>query len=87
MTIREALDNKVARIRQPHWIEEAYLKLDLLEGGFHGPWGHLYSRGEQQVIGEPTPQNFLVICMNQNGENDFERYTGELDEEDKLSPG
>lgn len=74
MTLKEAAAKGIAYVRKPIWADpKDYVKLDLI-GGLHGPWGHLYSP-LQKVIGEPTPQDFLLI---EDNSTDWETYTGEL---------
>lgn len=79
MNIKEATQKGICRLRRPMWVpDECYIKIDLIAGGY-GPWGHLFSRKEQAMIGEPTPQNFLVIG---DATDDYEPYQGELDNAD-----
>lgn len=59
MTVNEAIDKNIAKIRKPYWANpDAYLKLHLLGNGTRGPWVELYDEPCQRVIGEPTPQRF-----------------------------
>ena len=85
MNLDEATQKGIARIRRPTWaFADSYLKLHLeqqADGTFlRGPWLHLYSRTEQQLIGEPTPQTLLGL---DDTTTDYEEYTGPADEADK----
>jgi hypothetical protein len=82
MTIKEAVENKIYRLRRPMWPESAYIKLAPVDE-YIGPWAYLYDRQTQSAIGEPTPQTVLVIGAAHEYCNDFEPYTGLLDESDK----
>ena len=61
MTLSEASQQGIQKLRKPQWVTKAYLQIDLFPNGGHGPWGHLYDKETQQVIGEPTPQHVLVL--------------------------
>jgi hypothetical protein len=65
MTIRDALQQRIPRVRDPKWAPMAYLRLPLLEGGGVGPWAELYDDGVQQDVLEirPGSQRVLVIHM------------------------
>jgi hypothetical protein len=78
MTLNEACDKRIARLKRPCWTT-AYLKIDLVEEKYMGPWMHLFDRACQQVIGEPTPQTLL----NADSTSDYVPYDGPLDEADK----
>ena len=75
MTLQEAYIQGVERVRQPQWAcSTTYLKLDLLPDSL-GPWGHLYDPEIQILIGEPTPQNILIIWDKYDK---YEPYTGPI---------
>jgi len=61
--------------------KDAYLKIDLLDDGVMGPWFHLYDRGMQELLGEPTPQSFL---STPDAVRDYVEYSGELDMSEKI---
>ena len=84
ISIQEATKQGIKRLRDPRWVNpEAYIRIGIIENGgrrFHGPWGSLYDRKTQEVIGEPTPQKFLLMqLLDDNGEE----YKGPLDKDDK----
>ena len=77
MNLSEATKSGISRLRRPMWANKnAYIKIDLLEDGFMGPWMHLYDRPMQDLLGESTPQSFFAspdtVC-------DYIEYSGELD--------
>ena len=80
MTLAEAAKAGISRIRRPMWADEkAYARIDLVGDGMMGPWLHLYDRGAQSAIGEPTPQD--VIAIGDTTE-DYVEYKGEIDTAD-----
>lgn len=82
MTIDEAVENGISRVRRPMWSNpNAYVRLDLVDGG-RGPWLRLYDRTSQEAIGEPTPQ--VAPCFN-DSLTDYEEYTGPIDPVDTRS--
>lgn len=81
MTISEALDKGIKRLRLPVWENpEAYIRLTLCDGG-RTVWTSLYSRREQIAIGEPVPQ-ILLHCGDD--ERDYVEYDGPIDRMDKA---
>lgn len=80
MTLTEAAKAGISRIRRPMWADEkAYARIDLVGDGKLGPWLHLYDRGAQTAIGQPTPQD--VMCIGDTTD-DYVEYTGEIDPAD-----
>lgn len=47
MTLQEALDNRIPKVRLPNWSEEAYVAFDFFEDGTHGPWAHVIDASGQ----------------------------------------
>lgn len=83
MTIKEAAENKIYRIRRPMWPEAAYIRLLQASDKYISPWAFLFDRQTQSVIGEPTPQTILILGSAHDYCTDFEPYTGEPDKEDR----
>ena len=64
MTIKEAIEKKISKLRLPIWNEFAYIELNLLDNGFCGPWVKLHDvSGDTQI---------LVSALND--EDRFEAY-------------
>jgi hypothetical protein len=81
MTLQEAAQKGIARLRLPHWsFKNAYVRQDILPSGLVGPWLHLFSPDEQKAIGVETPQTFLRL--GSFDEARFEEYTGPLAPQD-----
>ncbi len=85
MTVHEALDQGICRLRRSMWASPmAYMKIDIIQhtaARFLGPWFHLYDRTCQEAIGEKTPQDFLALGQHRHAD-DYEAYTGPLDKDD-----
>lgn len=78
MTIREALEKRIPRLRQQQWANpKAYLRLPLLEKGY-GPWAELYDRDSQLRLGLPVGSQKIPIFETLACDG-FEEYTGEPD--------
>ena len=80
------------RFRESIWANpNAYMRLSVLitstQERYLGPWLHLYDRMTQEMIGEPTPQNYLTFYPPFNKERFLtEHYVvwlGELDPADR----
>lgn len=41
MTVQEAIDQRIAKIRLPHWAEGSHVSFDFLEDDKIGPWAHV----------------------------------------------
>jgi len=41
VTVQEALDRRIKKIRLSHWAEDACVSFDFLESGAYGPWAHV----------------------------------------------
>ncbi len=75
MTLNEAAQRGISRVRLPQWADPLdYLRIDLVQGGQRGPWAHLYSPSQSR-IGATTPQTFL--CFNDANDR-YEEYSGPL---------
>ena len=83
MTIREALDKRIPRIRKSAWSNVAYLRLPLLENGKEGPWAELYDRYGQQACGVKVGSDRLMIIGPQLEDDGYEEFTGEIAPEEK----
>jgi hypothetical protein len=85
MTLKEAAEKGIARLRLPHWaFSNAYVRQDLMPDGHGGwlvgPWLNLFSPDEQKAIGVETPQATLRLGEIDNHE--FVEYTGPLAPQD-----
>jgi hypothetical protein len=75
MTIREALKQRIPRVRQPAWNSDAYLRLPLFKNGTHGPWAGLYDPAGQLAIKVPIgSQKLLTLDMLDDA--GYEKYEG-----------
>lgn len=83
ISINQAVAQGITRLRMPRWAPtDAYMLLYIIDGEL-GPWVKLYSRTEQQAIGEPTPQMFLSYTYEKSFDREeYEPYTGEKDVKD-----
>ena len=51
MTIREAIDQRIEKVRLPIWAEGAHVRFDFLDGGKMGPWAHVKDpSGEADIL-------------------------------------
>ncbi len=76
MTLREALNQRIPRVRQAHWAyEDTYLRLPLLPNGIVGPWAELYGDREQTILGLPVGSQ-RVPWMFTDDSDAWEIYTG-----------
>lgn len=85
MTLQEAVDKGVARLRQPQWVNDTdYIKIDILKGNKLGPWFHLYSPINKQ-IGNSNPLSHLWINFDNATEyNMWEEYKGPIDKAENI---
>ena len=86
MVIREAIDQRVPRIRKAVWTNpNCYLRLPLMKGGMHGPWAELYDDTcQQQVLNiRPGSQRMGVGFDIPYEDPDWERYEGPVSEFEK----
>ena len=82
MTIKEALQNRIPRVRLPVWNEKAYLRLPLTENNMFGPWAELYDRYGQEALGYGVgTQKIAIHTMFED--DGYEVYEGEPDESEK----
>lgn len=84
LSIEEAVQAGIARVRDPQWANpEAYMLLHLVDGKM-GPWILAFDRTTQEAIGQPTPQRIGVwhpwLHTNVKG---VVAYTGPRDREDR----
>lgn len=80
MTIHEAAQQGIARLRKSIWSPKCYLRLDLFPDGSHGPLVHLYDAYTQGILQVPIPQDILATRII---DTDFIAHTGELHHTDK----
>ncbi len=80
MTIRDALAQRVPRVRQSNWVNPAaYLRLPLLADGA-GPWAELYDDEIQVDVLRIRPGSQRVLCalrdtLDQDG---YDIYAGPM---------
>ena len=80
MTLKEAAEKGILRVRRPMWISDtAYLRI-YPHQGWPGAFGKLYDRATQEVIEVPCPQEVFILL---DETDDFEEYHGPVDEADK----
>lgn len=63
MTLAEAAEQGITKLRNPVWITDAYMEIIIVEVSghrCHGLWGQLFDRETQKAIGAPTPQPVLL---------------------------
>lgn len=88
MTIREAIERKIQRIRATYWtLPQAYIKLPLLPDGSIGYHGILYQDPELEDRYKDGPlsipmHHLLNVCGG-FGEPAWEEYNGPLSEQDR----
>jgi hypothetical protein len=76
VTINEALQQRVPRVRLPHWASpRCYLRLPLLKDGMHGPWAELYDDDCQEHLLKIRPGSQRVPMFGES-EQTYEPYTG-----------
>ena len=90
MTIQEALDQRIPRVRKPVWANpQAYLRLPLRPGGAIGPWAELYDDLCQAEVIQVRPgsQRLCPMLPEIAGDDGYERYTGPVSpfEQDKQN--
>lgn len=84
MTITEALELRIPRVRKAVWAyPNAYLRLPLFTEG-HGPWAELYDDASQVNLGvRPGSQRICIALPGVDNENDWEKYDGPPSEYEK----
>lgn len=89
MTLKQALDRKVERVRRPAWNDRSYLVLPVRmgpNGEYHGPWCLLVDPISRRV--DPTSSPFPVLVMEaDDGQDDWEVYSGEVDPVEETRGG
>lgn len=50
MTIQEAVQAGISRVRLPHWAADAYIDLPLLPDGRCGPWATVVDPSGQETL-------------------------------------
>lgn len=80
MTIQEALQQRIPRVRQPRWANpDAYLRLPLFANGTYGPWAELYDDRTQEAIGiPPGSQKLCVLLPSIADDKGYESYDGPI---------
>lgn len=64
MTLREAIDLGVRRVRKPYWHPTGFWELPGKEGGLHGVWCTLHDE-----LGREQP---ILFFEAEDGESDWE---------------
>lgn len=83
MTLREAINQRIPRIRQPIWANEnAYIRLPLMKDGQHGPWAELYDDACQRDVLSirPGSQRICVVLPEVADQDGFDVYSGPVSE-------
>lgn len=77
MTLRQALDQRIPRVRKVVWANPtAYLRLPLLAEGY-GPWAELYDERVQREVVGVRPGSQRVCVVGVYGDDDgYEVYDG-----------
>ena len=70
MTLREALSQRIPRVRMRQWNDAAYIRLPLLPGGYHGPWAFLFECDNRLAA-------ILLFSDELMSEDDYEPFTGQ----------
>jgi len=80
MTIQEAIEQRIPRIRSPKWKDDTYIRLPLMEEGSHGPWAELYARFEQTALDIPVgSQKIGMWTLTEDTSDEWEVYEGPVD--------
>jgi hypothetical protein len=78
MTIKQAIDTRIPRVRKPIWNAKAYMRLPLLRGGTHGPWAELYDEpGQLACDVKVGSQKFCVALHEVLSDDGYEAYEGQ----------
>ena len=81
MTMKEALDRRIPRIRKANWADpNAYVRLPLFKDGKFGPWAELYSEYEQRDVLEIRPGSQRFLTLGSLDDDGYERYAGPASE-------
>jgi hypothetical protein len=76
ITVKEAKEKQIRRIRMPNWNPKAYLKLDFTPDGLCGPWVSLYDEDGQNALNIPVGSQKVLIFSIIDAVG-YEIYTGE----------
>ncbi len=83
MTIKEALNQRIPRVRLAKWANPgAYLRLPLMADGAFGPWAELYDKWGQDACEIREGSQRVCVLLGDHGE-DYEPYTGAASEMEK----
>jgi hypothetical protein len=83
MTLQEAMDQRIPRVRQPIWANpNCYLRLPLLKDGHRGGWAELYDElGQKEALGiRPGSQKICVALPDVASQDGYEVYSGPVSE-------
>jgi len=70
MTVQEALDQRIGKIRLPEWAEGSYVSFDFLEGGTYGPWAH---------VKDPSGEtDIFVFKLLEDKSDEWEEYKDDV---------
>lgn len=70
MTVQEALDQRIEKIRLPVWAEGSYISFDFVESGY-GPWAHVKDpSGETDM--------FVFMLLEEDKSDEWEEYKGDV---------
>ena len=79
MTIKEAIKNRISRLRISSWNSQAYFRIDLFEDSC-GPWAHLF---DVPIPNQVYPIDILLFDIDPCGSNGWEEFKGTVHVDDK----
>lgn len=80
MTLQQCAESGHDKVRKPYWaFATDYMRIDINNGRV-GPWGHLFAAEQQEMLGQPTPQDILLVTLTKD--DDWVPYTPKV----ALSP-
>lgn len=75
MTIQQAIQQRIPRVRLKQWGPDAYLRLPLFKNGTSGPWAELYDERTQAEVLEIRPGSQRVLVISDDNDQ-YEPFTG-----------
>lgn len=78
MTLKEAIEQRIPRVRLPQWASGAvYLRLPLMADGMHGPLAELYDDFTQAEILHVRPGSQRIPAFGDQSDN-WEPFAGSI---------
>jgi hypothetical protein len=86
MTLNEAIEQKIERVRRPEWNGMAYMKIPYVNDRgevFAGVWYELYDPPGQYGMGNPEnePIQLCALEMDHADDDVWEEHKGQIVEE------